>query len=164
MSSRAWSNVPIGIAMVGGLLLAAGPAGAQSPNETLTVQARIGELCTVASALLDFGQSIDLDENTDAIGTIEINCASQTALHVQLDGGLNGGFGGARSMKNGGQHTITYGLYKNAGRTVAWNPGEQVPATINSSGSVSVFGRVPIQPNGHPSGLYTDAVTITLVF
>jgi spore coat protein U-like protein len=42
--------------------------------------------------------------------------------------------------------------------------GEQVAATINGSGSVPVFGRVPSQVNGHGPGLYTDEVTITLVF
>ena len=43
MSSRAWSNVPIGL--IGGavLLLAAGPVAAQAQSETLTVQARIGD-------------------------------------------------------------------------------------------------------------------------
>ena len=62
MSSRAWSNVPIGLIAGAGLLLAAGPVAAQVQNETLTVQARIGDLCTVTAASLDFGPGIDIDD------------------------------------------------------------------------------------------------------
>ena len=62
MSSRAWSNVPIGLIAGAGLLLAAGPVAAQVQSETLTVQARIGDVCTVTSASLDFGAAIDLDK------------------------------------------------------------------------------------------------------
>jgi spore coat protein U-like protein len=162
MSSRAWSYVPIGIAVVTGSLLAADPAAAQAQSQKLKVQARIGELCTVTSASLDFGQSLNLNVNTDAAGTIAITCASQTALNVRLDGGLSGDFNG-RNMKNGGNF-IRYSLYRDSARQQLWDAGQQVPATINGSGSVPVYGRVPSQTNGHPSGVYTDDVTITLVF
>jgi spore coat protein U-like protein len=162
MSSRAWSNVPIGIAVVTGLLLAAGPAGAQVQSQKLTVQARLGELCTVTSASLDFGQALNLAVNTDAAGTIAITCASQTALNVRLDGGLNSSFNG-RAMKNGSSF-ILYSLYRDSARAQLWDIGQQIPATINGSGTVPVYGRVPSQTNGHASGVYMDEVTITLVF
>jgi spore coat protein U-like protein len=162
MSSRAWSNVPIGIVVITASLLAADPAAAQAQSQKLRVQARIGELCTVTSASLDFGQAINLAANTDAAGTIAITCASQTALNVRLDGGLSADFNG-RNMKNGGSF-IKYSLYKDSARAQLWDAGQQVPATINGSGTVSVYGRVPIQTNGQSSGVYTDDVTITLVF
>jgi spore coat protein U-like protein len=165
MSSRAWLNVPIGIAVVAGSLLAADPAGAQAQSQKLTVQARIGELCTVTSASLDFGQALNLAVNTDANGTIAITCASQTALNVRLDGGLHAGFNGRTLAKTGGGgNPINYTLYKDPARTQLWDAGQQVAATINGSGSVPVYGRVQQQTNGHTSGLYTDEVTITLVF
>jgi spore coat protein U-like protein len=165
MTSRFRSNVPIGLAAIAGLLLAAGPAQAQAPQEQkLLVQARIGELCTVTSASLDFGQSINPEQDTDANGTIAISCAANTSLNVELDGGLQPGFGGARTMKNGSS-TLTYGLFKNAARTDSWDAGGRVPATITGgTGSVTVFGRIPDQANGHAPGLYTDEVTITLIF
>jgi spore coat protein U-like protein len=164
MSSYAWSNVPIGIAVVAGSLLTADSVAAQAQSEKLQVQAFIGELCTVTSASLNFGSSVSIEENTDATGSIEINCATETSLGVELDAGLH--FSptfGFRAMAGGG-NDLMYILYKDAGRSTQWDPGQQVTATIDGPGSVPVYGRVPIQPNGHEAGLHTDEVTITLVF
>ena len=166
MSSRAWSNVPIGFIAGAGLLLTAGPVAAQVQGETLTVQARIGELCTVTSASLDFGQDIDLEaaNGTNASGVIDISCAGSTSLSVQLDGGLNfNQLAGMRAMSGQG-NSIMYSLYKDANRATPWSPGETMAAPIDGEGSVPVFGTVPQQTNGHQPGLYTDEVTITLIF
>jgi spore coat protein U-like protein len=162
MSSRAWSNVPIGIAVVAGSLLTADSVAAQAQGEKLQVQARIGELCTVTSASLDFGPGIDIDEDTDAEGSIEIDCATETTFEVELDGGLAPGFN-VRNMTNGSQQ-LQYVLYTNAGRSEVWAAGARVPGPDGGTGTVPVYGRVPIQSNGHAPGLYTDEVTITLVF
>jgi spore coat protein U-like protein len=164
MTSRAWSNVPIGLAAISCLLLAAGPAAAQAQNPTLLVQARIGEVCTVTSASLDFGDAIDTQANNDASGAIEIDCLSETDLSVQLDGGIHGQFGNRAMSDGNGSPQLLYLLYKDAARLQAWTVGDLMAATINGSGSVPVYGRVPSQPNGHGPGLYTDEVTITLVF
>jgi spore coat protein U-like protein len=164
MTSRAWSNVPIGTAAIAGLLLAAGPAAAQAQSPTLLVQARIGETCTVTSAMLDFGEAIDTEANNDASGSIEIDCLAETSLDVELGSGVHGQFGNRAMSDGNGSPPLLYVLYKDAARSQAWSVGEQVAATINGSGSVPVFGRVPSQVNGHGPGLYTDEVTITLVF
>jgi spore coat protein U-like protein len=167
MSSRVSSNVPIGIALAAGLLLTAGPATAQVQNNKLMVQARIGELCSVSSASLDFGQAINPEVNTDATGTVAIDCGgANTTLNVALDGGLSSTGAINRNLlrEGGGAAPILYFLFKDAQRSTVWAAGESVPATINGAGSVSVFGRVPSQTNGHPPGLYTDEVTITLSF
>jgi spore coat protein U-like protein len=167
MSSRVSSNVPIGIALATGLLLTAGPATAQVQNEKLVVQARIGELCSVSSASLDFGQALNPEVNTDAAGSIAIDCGgANTPLSVALDGGLSSTGASNRNLlrDGGGASPILYFLFKDAQRSQIWNAGDSVPATINGSGSVSVYGRVPSQTNGHPPGLYTDEVTITLSF
>jgi spore coat protein U-like protein len=165
--SRVSSNVPIGIALAAGLLLTAGPATAQVQGEKLTVQARIGELCTVSSASLDFGQALNPEVNTEATGSIAIDCGgANTTLNVALDGGLSSTGASVRNLlrDGGGASPILYHLFKDAQRSLIWNVGESVSATINGSGSVPVYGRVPSQTNGHPPGLYTDEVTITLVF
>ena len=58
-----------------------------------------------------------------------------------------------------------YHLFKDAARTQLWAVGEQVAGNDQSgTGTVPVYGRVPEQSNGHSAGLYTDEVTITLVF
>jgi len=164
MSSRAWLNVPIGLLVSAGVLLIGGPAAAQVQSETLSVTARIGEVCTVTSASVDFGQALNLNANNDATGAIDISCATNTNLSVALDGGQTPGFSGERKLVgSGGQ--IQYFLYKDSGRTQQWTAGDAVATTIaGGSGSVPVYGRVPSQTDGHSSGEYTDEVTITLVF
>ena len=57
---------------------------AQAQSEKLQVQARIGELCTVTSASLDFGPGIDIEEETDAEGSIEIDCATETVVERRV--------------------------------------------------------------------------------
>jgi spore coat protein U-like protein len=164
--SRAYSNVPIGLAAIAGLLIAAAPAGAQVQNEKLEVQARIGELCTVTSASLDFGQLGDLDQEDvffDAEGEIEIDCGGVTTpIDIALDGGLQP-TGQSRQMAGSGT-PIIYFLFKDSARQQVWTPGELVGESIEGTGSVPVYGRVPSQPDGHTPGLYTDEVTITLSF
>jgi spore coat protein U-like protein len=161
MSSRFRSNVPIGLAAIAGLLVAAEPAGAQSPqDEKLLVQARIGELCTVTSASLDFGQDVNLGANTNGEGTIVIDCTIQTGFDVALDAGSHP-IGTARAMSDGSS-SIFYTLYSDAGRQNEWTVGALVPG--ESGEPVPVYGRIPAQENGHSPGLYTDEVTITLSF
>jgi spore coat protein U-like protein len=167
MFSRVRPNVWFGVAVISGSFLAAGPAAAQAQSEKLQVQAFIGELCSVTSATLDFGTSVDPAFDTDADGSILINCATETTLEVELDGGLHfNDSSGARAMTptSGTGSDLLYTLYKNVGRTTIWQPGERVSATITGDGSVPVYGRVLSQSNGHSSGLHTDEVTITLVF
>jgi spore coat protein U-like protein len=156
--------MPIAMGVVAGLLLAAAPSVAQvAQDQTLTVQARIGELCTVTSAALDFGPGIDIDVDNDAQGSIAIDCASPTTLGVQLSGGLAPGFSGERNMSDGASQ-LKYFLFKDSARSQFWATGDQVSTTVTGTGSVPVYGRVPIQTNGHAPGVYTDEVTITLVF
>jgi spore coat protein U-like protein len=165
MSSRIRSNLPIVLAAIAALLLAAGDAAAQiQQNQKLQVQAFIGELCTVTNASLDFGSAVDPDTNTNTEGEMEINCATETTFDIQLDGGLNFSPSiGARAMTGGGSNLL-YLIYKDAARSVLWGANESVPATIDGTGSVTIYGQVPSQPNGHASGLHTDEVTITLNF
>ena len=101
MSSRAWSNVPIGSLRGAGLLLAAGPVAARHQSEKLTVQARIGELCTVTAHRWISARGSISKSDTDAEGSIEIDCTAETALEVELDGGLSPDFSGARAMSDG---------------------------------------------------------------
>lgn len=161
MSSRAWSNVPIGIAAIAGLLLAAGPAAAQVQDQKLLVQATVGEVCTVTAASLDFGTYAFSDINQS--GSITIECLTPTALSVALDGGQAGNGNGLRTMTNGSSQII-YGLYKQPGET--WNDGDSVPSPTATEHTVTVHGQIPSSLNGGAlaDGSYTDEVTITLVF
>jgi spore coat protein U-like protein len=163
MLSRIRSNLLLSAAVLGGLSLSVNSAAAQSvQDQKLLVQASIGELCSVTSASLDFGGSVNVESTTDASGTIEIACVGTTSVGVQLDGGANGQFG-TRNMSNG-ESFIIYELYKDSARSQAWVVGDQVTQSISGTGSIPVYGRIPDQNNGHAPGLYTDEVTITLIF
>ena len=165
MSSRAWSNVPIGVAAIAGVLLATGPAAAQSvQTQKLQVAATIGDACTVTSASLDFGSEYDGSVPVTASGTIAISCITETQLGVELDGGVNGGGGNGIRFMAGSGNPLQYALYSDAPGSDPWEAGEVVPATITGNGSVPVHGLIPQQSNGHAPGLHTDEVTITLNF
>ena len=165
MSSRIRSNLPIGLAAIASLLLAAGDAAAQiQQDQKLQVQAFIGELCTVTEASLDFGSAIDPDTDNNGEGQIEINCSTETTFDIQLDGGLNfNASAGARAMSGEGTDLL-YIIYKDAARLTMWGPNDSVEETVTGTESIPIYARVPSQSNGHAGGLHTDEVTITLVF
>jgi spore coat protein U domain-containing protein, fimbrial subunit CupE1/2/3/6 len=166
MSSRIRSNVPIGIAAIAGLLVAAGPAGTQAAqavqDQKLHVQAFIGQLCTVTSAALDFGNGINTAVGAQATGAIEINCASPTDVSIDLNGGLRPGAEATRAMQGDGPD-LGYILYKTGFSVDPWIPGQPLTTNIGSSDSVPVYGVIPGQSDGR-TGLFTDEVTITLSF
>lgn len=165
MTSRAMSNVPIGLAAIAGLLLVAEPAAAQSvQDQKLQVTATIGDACTVTSASLDFGSGYDGSAPVIASGTIAISCVTQTQLGVALDGGLNGSGGAGIRFMAGTGNPLQYALYTDAPGSDPWEVGEVVQKTITGNGSVPVHGVIPQQTNGHGPGLHTDEVTITLNF
>jgi spore coat protein U-like protein len=165
MSSRFSSNVPIGLAAIAGLLLAAGSAAAQSAqDQKLQVTAVIGDACTVTAASLEFGSGFDGSTPLPASGEIAISCVTETDLGVALDGGLNGsGENGIRHMAGSG-NPLRYILYTDAPGSDPWEVGEEVEKTITGDGVVPVHGIIPTQTNGHGAGLHTDEVTITLNF
>ena len=164
MSSRAWSNVPIGIAAIAGLLLAAGPAAAQVQDQKLLVSAFIGDVCTVTGAVLDFGSGVSVAEDTDASSEIHISCAIETEVGVQLGGGGKPSGGAGNRTMTGDGADLFYILYKDAPGVTPWETDSEVTATIDGSGSVPVHGRIPQQQNGQAPGLHTDEVLITLNF
>jgi spore coat protein U-like protein len=165
MTSRARSNVPIGLAAITGLLLAVGPGAAQSiQDQKLRVTAIIGDACSVTSASLDFGSGFNGSTPLTASGTIQINCVTETQVGVKLDGGLNGSGGAGIRFMAGAGNPLQYALYSDAPGSDPWEVNEEVQATIQGNGSVPVHGVIPQQSNGHLPGLHTDEVTITLNF
>jgi spore coat protein U-like protein len=163
MSSRAWSNVPVGIAAVAGLLLTAGPAAAQVQTQKLMVRATVGEVCTVTAASLEFGTYAFTQINKS--GNISITCLTPTAVNVALGAGQAGNGNGLRTMKNGSS-SIIYQLFKDAGFSVPWETGSTVSSPSSANHTVPVRGAINPSSNPGPlaNGAYTDEVTITLSF
>jgi spore coat protein U-like protein len=163
MSSRAWSNVPIGIAAVAGLLVTAGPAAAQVQTPKLQVKATVGQVCTVNTASLDFGTYASTQLNKS--GSIAIQCLTPMAVNVALGAGQAGNGNGIRTMKNGTSE-IKYQLFKDPGFSVAWLTDSTVASPSNANHAVPVYGQISPSLNSGTlaNGVYTDEVTITLSF
>lgn len=164
MSSRTRWNFLLGAAALGGLALNVSSVAAQSvQTQKLRVEASVGDVCSVTAASLDFGSEYDASAVVNATGSIEINCLVPTTLDVALDGGQQGNGGGQRTMSNGSA-TLAYILFTNAPSGDAWETDEAVEATITGTQSVPVYGSVPASQSITADGLYSDEVTITLIF
>jgi spore coat protein U-like protein len=163
MSSRAWSNVPIGIAAVAGLLMTAGPAAGQVQTPKLQVKATVGQVCTVTAASLDFGTYASALTNKS--GSIAIQCLTPMAVNVALGAGQAGNGNGIRTMKNGSSE-IKYQLFKDPGFSQQWLTDATVASPSNANHTVPVYGQISptMNPGTLANGVYTDDVTITLTF
>jgi spore coat protein U-like protein len=149
--------------------------GTTSCNVTPTLQARptfnvtanVLKNCLVTAQDIDFGTHGVLASNVDAAGQLGVRCTGGTPYTVGLDGGLSGGPPTARRLTKGSEF-ITYGLYRDAGRTQPWGD-LSLPATVaagTGTGAVqnfTVFGRVP--PQATPSaGAYADTIAVTVTY
>jgi spore coat protein U-like protein len=163
MSSRAWSNVPIGIAAVAGLLMTAGPAAAQVQTPKLQVRATVGQVCTVTAASLDFGTYASAQLNKS--GSIAIQCLTPMAVNVALGAGQAGNGNGIRTMKNGTSE-LKYQLFKDSAFSQQWLTDGTVASPSNANHTVSVYGQIlpSMNPGTLANGVYSDDVTITLTF
>ena len=136
----------------------------------LTVSAQVAPVCEiVTTAPVAFG-TLDPNIDNDAAGSITWRCTNGTSTEVILDGGVAGGDGSAREMRDSGSNVLPYQLYTTAGRTSAWlnTPGAGVSVTGNGYGSnsaLSVYGRV-LQADSAAAvnASYEDTVTVTILF
>jgi spore coat protein U-like protein len=137
-----------------------------NPNfPTFTVSALVAANCNVTAQNINFGTQPVLSTNVDATGGLGVTCTSGASYTVGLNNGLTGTGPTNRRMTLGSQ-SVTYGLYKDAARTLPWgnSGGELVTGTgAGALQSLPVYGRVP--PQTTPSaGTYTDTVVVTVTY
>lgn len=137
----------------------------QQAHPTFTVTATVVPTCLVATQDVDFGTRGLLSSNVDATGQLAVTCTATTSYTVGLNGGNANGPPTARKMSKGLQ-TVTYGLYRDAPRSLPW--GDTVGNTLAGTGSglaqpLTVYGRVPPQTTPSP-GLYTDTIVSTVTY
>jgi spore coat protein U-like protein len=141
-------------------------AGARTAPLHLEVTAAAANDCLVlVSSDLQFGAVFQLNEKHDQSTTISFQCPKGTDWRVGLDDGLH--FNGEFRGMAGPGGTIAYDLYRNAGRSQRWGDltSDDYSAGKGKEGveTLTIYGRVPVQPT--PSqGVYTDIITITLIF
>jgi spore coat protein U-like protein len=151
------------------VLLSAGPSAAATAVGELQVSVTITAECQVAStAALSFGSHGVLASTLDATGTISVQCTDTTPYAIALGTGNGAGATiAARKLTGGGGATITYGLYRDAGRTQAW--GETIDSDTQAgtgdgtAQSFTVYGRIPAQTTP-VADTYQDTVAITVTY
>ncbi len=134
-----------------GLALAAGASTAQAA------------VCSVQSAGVAFGAYDTLDPSPlDGIGSVHVDCDSDTSLTVDLGSGT-GSFDQRRM--SGGAASLDYNLYTEGTRSIVWGDGIN-GSDVSASGSsidLPIYGRIPARQNV-PVGTYSDTVIITVSY
>jgi spore coat protein U-like protein len=137
----------------------------QIARPTFTVSAEVESTCLVTAQDINFGSHGVIISNIDAMGEISVTCTKGAPYTISLDGGTTGGTPTARKMSKGAEQ-ITYGLYRNAGRTLGWGQTNNVDNVAGMGTGIqenyTVYARVPPQPTPSP-GVYTDTIVVTIM-
>lgn len=131
-----------------------------------TVTANNAITCTATASDLNFGTVTTLASNLDVNGSASVTCSNGAAYRVLLNNGLSGTGPTNRKMTLGGNE-VTYGLYRNAARTLAWGSTSGVNSVsgtgTGSAQSLTIYGRVPTQTQP-PPGTYSDTIVMTVEY
>ena len=134
-------------------------------STSTSVTATVLSSCNVSATAVNFGSKGLLTTNTDAQGTISIQCSSTLPYTVSLDGGTSGATDPTQRKMTLSGANVTYGLYRDSARSLAW--GSTV-GTNTASGTgngltqtLTVYARVPTQTTPKP-GAYSDSVVVTV--
>jgi spore coat protein U-like protein len=142
---------------------------AGSASTSLAVTATVSANCTISTSAVAFGAYDPIVTNAstprDADGAVTVTCTKDAATTVTLGDGGNVS-GGVRRMTDGTQF-LSYTLYSNSGRTVAWGntPGTNDVAHTGTgtATTLSVYGRIAGAQNVR-AGSYSDSVVATVNF
>ena len=102
---------------------------------------------------------------SNATGSIQVICSSQTTLTITLDAGMHaGGNFSQRSMASGSDNLL-YNLFLDAAATQIWGDGTQGTSVYTglSNTVISVYARIPSRQNVIP-GEYQDSIVFTVIW
>ncbi len=141
-------------------------AATKSRSPRFRVRARVRKECLVSATDMDFGQAGSLNAPVDATATITVQCNNDLAYKIRIDGGHTGTTDPENRKMTNGTQDITYGIYRDAARTQGW--GRWNSNDVNATGTgyaqtFTAYGRVFAQPTP-PPGVYTDTLTVTVVY
>jgi spore coat protein U-like protein len=137
-------------------------------GQTFSVTAAVEARCTVNATNLNFPSTGLLASAQDATNTVSVVCTQGAPYQIGLGAGLNhAGLGtSARKMKAGAE-TITYQLYRDAGRSLVWGDTLDTDTKggtgIGITDNHTVYGRVPAQTTPSP-GTYSDTIVVTVTY
>jgi len=141
------------------------PMGVHSDSASMTVTATVIPTCTVSASNMSFPASTLITANVDATSTISPRCNNGVPYTVSLGGGNSGATNPALRKMSKGAEQITYGLYRDASRSLPWGSTvgtNTVGGTATgSTQTIPVYGRVPPQTTGSP-GSYSDSIVVSV--
>ena len=161
------------ITAVTALLATLVPFGAYAANQTasLTVNATVTNNCTISTSALSFAAYdpvvANASANLDGTGRVTVACTKGAAPTIGLGTGSSAS-GSARRLADGTGNFLTYDLYQDSSRSVAWsNSGAGMltttAATSKAARDFTVYGRIGGNQDV-PAGSYTDTVVATVNF
>lgn len=134
-------------------------------NVTITITAQ----CAVTNPTsMAFPSTGLLSSPVNQTSTFTVACTNATPFTIGLDAGLYAS-GAQRRMRGGATNSefVSYNLYSDAARTVAWtgSGGGLVNGTgTGANVSYTVYGQAPAQTTPSPGSNYADTVTITVTY
>ena len=149
------------------------PLAVSGANQTasLTVSATVTNNCTISTAALTFAAYdpvvANATNNLDGTGRVTVACTKGAAPTIGLGSGSSAS-GNARRLSDGSGNFLTYDLYQDSGRSVAWaNAGVGLlttgAATSKAARDFTVYGRIGGNQDV-PAGTYADTVVATVNF
>lgn len=141
--------------------------GKGNSSSTFSATATVVSSCNVSATNLNFGSTSILASNIDAASSVSVQCTNSTPYTVSLNGGNSGATDPTQRKMSSGGNQITYGLYRDAGRSLAW--GNNIGSnTLGGTGTgsaqaLTVYGRVAPQSTP-PAATYQDTIVVTITY
>jgi spore coat protein U-like protein len=133
---------------------------------TVSITAPVSPICSVSAGTLGFGAYSSAAASLSS-AAVTVNCSSGGAYQVSLGAGANAS-GGTRRMAGPAASFLSYQLFSDAARLVAWGDGSAHGARVSGTGTgaaqtLTVYGRIPAGQSAAP-GSYTDSVLVTVEY
>ncbi|HWT13601.1 MAG TPA: spore coat U domain-containing protein [Allosphingosinicella sp.] len=130
------------------------------------INGSVSPTCSVSAGTLAFGTYVSSAARLGT-ATVTVNCSNGAPYQVSLAAGQNPS-GTTRRMAGPGGSYLSYQLYSNSGRTLAWGDGTALGARVNGTGSGgaqsrTVYGRIPAGQSAN-AGSYSDSVIVTVEY
>jgi spore coat protein U-like protein len=140
--------------------------GSTIAGTTAAISGTVSPICSVTAGTLGFGTYTN-SAAALAAASVTVNCSSGGAYQVSLGAG-SWASGGSRRMAGPASSFLSYQLFQDSARTVAWGDGAAHGARVSGTGSgsnqvLTVFGRIPAGQTAVP-GTYTDSVVVTVEY
>jgi spore coat protein U-like protein len=155
------------VAILGGL------AEAGTSTSNMGVTANVASTCSITAGTLAFGTYDTVSgAQVDGSATLSVACTRGALTTITLGQGANPATGSTdaipqRRMKDASTDMLSYTLYTDATRLLAWGntalTGAVFTPLSSSPQNVTVFGRIAASQDV-PAGSYTDVVVATISF